>query len=928
MMATSFSWFWRFAPLCVLTVSAIAPSCIAAEPSPDQIELEEDTRQRCLTILRNGMRSAEFWPSIHAAEGLTLGGHGAEVIAFLEPLLDGPYDDQQRCGLSRELVRAGKRESAKVMLDILAGEDTFGHVHAAESLYKVGELGDGRSMRKAFDQNKNARLKLMAAAALGKSGNSEALKHIRKVMFDPDPEQARTAAWIIARIGDPNDIDALNRGFAKMKDEISRAYFEHALATLGDPKGRKALARNLNSKDAAVRTYSATFAGDARVVSVAPRLIELLGDENIDVRVRSAQSLLVLAQPPADPSSLAVLPNAKESVYHALVTQAHSDLDKRRQEFEKLDSLESCQAWQKTRREFFIEQLGGLPPKTPLNPEVTGNLDGGEYRIEKVIYQSRPNHHVTATVYLPKTKGPYPAVLIACGHTKSGKAADYNQKIGILLAKNGMAAMCYDPIGQGERSQILTEEGHPEHRGSTTEHFLVGVGSILVGTNTAAYRIWDGIRGIDYLCQREDIHPEKIGCTGCSGGGTLTSYIMALDDRVYCAAPACYLTTLEKLIDTIGPQDAEQNIHAQIAFGMDQTDYVLMRAPKPTLICCTTDDFFHIDGTWDTFRQSKRFYAKFGQPEQVNLVESAGRHGVTKTGREAIVRWMQRWLLGIDKDITDAGSKTWSAEELQCTPKGQVLRLEGELSVFDLNERRAKKSEKSRNVFGRLPKDEAQEIVRQVSGIRKLEDIPPASIRTVGRISVKGHQVRKLAMEGDDGVSIPILRILPHQSNGKQVLFLSDQGILDVFENSSVRSALEKGTEIWAIELRGTGELRSRSASKQLGDWKAFYMAYLLGQSLVGKNTEDALTCVRIMQDHVGMKAQPTLLISNGNAGVIVRHLMAVEPKPFAKGRMAVGELESWSEVCRDPNPEGHLPYTIHNVLMHYDLSDLSQLSP
>jgi dipeptidyl aminopeptidase/acylaminoacyl peptidase len=87
---------------------------------------------------------------------------------------------------------------------------------------------------------------------------------------------------------------------------------------------------------------------------------------------------------------------------------------------------------------------------------------------------------------------------------------------------------------------------HPIHC-TTQEHFLIGVGSILLGTNTARYRTWDGMRAIDYLTSRSDIDPQRIGFTGCSGGGTVTSYVMALDDRVACAAPACYLTSFHRL---------------------------------------------------------------------------------------------------------------------------------------------------------------------------------------------------------------------------------------------------------------------------------------------------------------------------------------------------------------------------------------------
>ena len=98
---------------------------------------------------------------------------------------------------------------------------------------------------------------------------------------------------------------------------------------------------------------------------------------------------------------------------------------------------------------------------------------------------------------------------------------------------------------------------------------------------------------------------------------------MAVDDRIVCAAPSCYITTMEKLLTTLGPQDAEQNIVGQIAFGMDHADYLMLRAPKPTLICAATRDYFDITGTWETFRQAKRFYERLGFPERVDLATAA-----------------------------------------------------------------------------------------------------------------------------------------------------------------------------------------------------------------------------------------------------------------------------------------------------------------
>jgi len=265
--------------------------------SHESFKLDVGIRDKCLRILREGMRGEEFWPAIHAAEGLTLAGKGSEVREFLAPKLGQEKDDQKRCGIARELVRAGDRKSAKVMLDILAGDDPYGHVHAAESLYKVNEVGDGSAMKRGMRQNENKRLKLMAAAALGRNGDGDAMKILREHLTDDDPELRRTAAWILGRIGDDTDIPRLKKTLDRAEDAFTRCYSEHSLAALGDEEGLKALAENLSSKDPAIRTYAATFAGDARATRVAGRLIELLDDENVDVRVRAAQSLLVLSQP-------------------------------------------------------------------------------------------------------------------------------------------------------------------------------------------------------------------------------------------------------------------------------------------------------------------------------------------------------------------------------------------------------------------------------------------------------------------------------------------------------------------------------------------------------------------------------------------------------------------------------------------------------
>jgi len=279
----------------VVVLLALSSGAFAADRTT--ITLDDAVRSRCLRVLRSGLKGDEFWPSMHAAEGLTLGGYGKEVIGFVTPKVATENDDQQRCGIARELVRAGDKAKADIMFGILSGEDTHGHVHAAESLYKVFEIGDGEALRKAFHQNDNIPLKLMSAAAIGRCGNPDAIVFLRESLHDEDLSVLRIAAWILGRIGDASDIPRLKEQLPRCDDPLLNAYVQCSLAALGDADGLAALTENLTDSDPGIRTYSATFAGDAWATGVTDVLIKMLADEHPDTAIRAAQTLLMFANP-------------------------------------------------------------------------------------------------------------------------------------------------------------------------------------------------------------------------------------------------------------------------------------------------------------------------------------------------------------------------------------------------------------------------------------------------------------------------------------------------------------------------------------------------------------------------------------------------------------------------------------------------------
>ncbi len=590
-------------------------------------------------------------------------------------------------------------------------------------------------------------------------------------------------------------------------------------------------------------------------------------------------------------------------------------------EYEKLKTPEQIAAYQKARKAFFVRAVGGLPERTPLNAKVVGTWQGEGFRVEKVIYESQPDHVVTAAMFLPdqpRFKPPYPGVLVPCGHTSNGKAGEGYQIVCALLARNGLAALIYDPIDQGERGQVLTDKGKPPFKG-VRGHDMVGIGSILVGRNTARYRIWDGMRSIDYLQSRPDVDRDRIGCTGNSGGGTMTSYLMALDERIDVAAPSCYLTTMHKLIHTIGPQDAEQCIHGQLGFVMEHADYIHMRAPKPTLMCVATKDFFNIEGAWTTFRYAKRLYTRMGLAEHVDLIENDDKHGFMKPLREGAVRWMMRWLRDDYEPITEPDIKVLSESEIQCTPKGQVMLLDGARSVYHINadyERDALAPQR-KQLWSSGDRATLLGRVRELAGIRKLDELPKPNVKTLGKIERDGCTIHKLLLIPEPDVYLAGLLLTPKDGATKApVLYVHEAGkAVDAGADGPIAKLVKAGRTVLAIDLRGQGKTT-------LKNWRQMNTVYLLGGSFMGLRAEDVLVAARWLAERTGKQSGSVNLVAIGDVGVPALHAAALESQLFGKVKLT-RTLVSWSNAVTTWPTKNQWPNVVHAALTVYDLPDL-----
>ena len=364
--------------------------------------------------------------------------------------------------------------------------------------------------------------------------------------------------------------------------------------------------------------------------------------------------------------------NNNEALYKIITDRALDMLEQRQ---EKINLLQTSNDWLNYQQELKVKYGESLKKfkKTPLNARITGTLKRDNFTVEKIVFESQPEFYVTSCLFLPKKRQkPAPAVIYVSGHSDLAFRSETYQHIILNLVDKGFIVFAFDPIGQGERLQYVDQEtGKSKIGGPTTEHSYAGVQTLLTGTSLSDYFIWDGVRAIDYLETRKEVDAKRIGITGRSGGGTQSAEIAAYDERIYAAAPECYITSFKRLLQSIGPQDAEQNPYHFIEKGMDHPDFLHIRAPKPTLIVTTTHDFFSQQGARETYAEVQKSYKALGAPDNIQKVEDFGVHESTKNNREAVYAFFQKYL-DLPGDNTDHDVKPFTVEELWVTSTGQV----------------------------------------------------------------------------------------------------------------------------------------------------------------------------------------------------------------------------------------------------------------
>lgn len=620
---------------------------------------------------------------------------------------------------------------------------------------------------------------------------------------------------------------------------------------------------------------------------------------------------------------------ADEMLNTYLMQQLHGQYALRNNRVQRaLQSVPGIQAYQQQLHTAYRQLLGTLPARTPLQPTVTGILRQEGYHIEKVIYQSFPQYHVTGSLYVPAGKGPFPGILLFCGHEPEAKATPSYQQTAILFARQGFVVLMIDPVSQGERHQLTDSTGQPLTRGGTTEHTLLNAAANLVGSSVAAYELWDNERGLDYLLSRKEVDTARIGCLGNSGGGTQTAYFMAFESRIKVAAVCSYITTRERTFELAGPLDGCVQIPNEGKNGLEITDYMHLLAPKPLLVLAGRYDFVDYTGAAQAYHEAKQGYTILGAPERIQLFTVDDGHGISQPKREAAVRWFRKWLYQDDKPVQEVTIATLPATALNCTTTGELNNsIPGEISLQQHFLQTAAALAVRHTQFQRTATEKAfADTLQQLLGIHALRN--KVQVERVGTGQQQEWVYEKLLLRSENEPPLPVILMRPpgHTAVQKVVICLHDEGKRALLDSTTLlQSYLQKGYAVLLPDLRGMGETADRPTFNNAKFYNKEYRNVMsslhMGRPLIGQRVTDLLLLLDYLQSDQVFRQSMVNIKASGATAVVALHAAVIDQRI---ARLQIDEyLDSFITIIHRITAKDQYSNVIPGVLQYYDVPDL-----
>jgi hypothetical protein len=354
---------------------------------------------------------------------------------------------------------------------------------------------------------------------------------------------------------------------------------------------------------------------------------------------------------------------AKEAGPTLCVGNYHSEADAVRQ-LERISATYSnLQQWQQRADRIRHQILTGmnlhpLPERTPLNSIIHKKREHKGYSVESAAFEARPGFLVYGSLYRPLgRKGPFPGILCPHGHARGregGRLRPDQQHRCATLARMGAVVFSYDMVGFGDS----------EHYGWDHKH-----------EQALTLQTWSSIRALDFLQSLADVNDQQLGVTGCSGGGTQTFLLTALDQRVKVAVPVVMVSA-----HFFGGCHCESGmpIHKTAELETNNCEIASLAAPRPILLVS-------VGGDWTKNTPQVEFpyiQSVYKLHEAATGVENTHfpdeQHGYQVKKRQAMYPFMVKHF-GLDSGgIVDKATA-------QFDESGNVIESVNTMRVFDEN---------------------------------------------------------------------------------------------------------------------------------------------------------------------------------------------------------------------------------------------------
>ena len=546
-----------------------------------------------------------------------------------------------------------------------------------------------------------------------------------------------------------------------------------------------------------------------------------------------------------------------------------------------MENVKSVEDWKKLRpgyREEYFYMLGlwPLPEKTPLEATITGTLEGDDYVVDMLHYQSRPRLYVTANLYRPKKVAEgrrLPAVLYVCGHSPRGRNGNKTayQSHGIWFARHGYVCLVLDSLQLGEIAAI--------HHGTYSEGRWWWHSR---GYTPAGVECLNGIRGIDYLLSRPDVDPERIAVTGISGGGAATFWIAAADERAKVAVPVSGMADLMSYVPNRVINGHCDCMFLYNTFEWPWTRIAALVAPRALLFVNSDNDgIFPMDANQRVINRLERVYSLYGMSDFVDSVVSIGGHAYRQDIRQAAYRFINMHLKNDARVVTDSEVDlvTESGNDQRHPIEPEKLRVFPEDSDIPKDELNTTIDEHFVPVAAVEPPRQGQYETWKAALLAELHRVAfryfpqriPAA-RLLGE--VEADQVR---LESEPGIEIRLRRAAEFElvKDAKRILLVVQSADSNEANLDWVRRVRQQGDAVYVCAPRGVGPTQWTRKNPPNYVERSHV---LLGRTVDTGRVWDIISAARYLQGASGGRVS-IYALGEGGAGVLAAYAALWEPE-------------------------------------------------